>query len=206
MARRLSQLIKEELEISINRTVYWSESRCVLKWIRGSGRIYKPFVSHGVGKIQKEQIELNSNWSERRRVTSSKVGEKIISYQWFSAPHFFRESAKFWLSEKDMTKSPGEINVELKENIFGTCLVIRQYAKCLPNLKKDFPNEWGWVDLQVGAKDVWGFSKTIKRFKPNLTNEEMSEAEKHLIEICTAREFLDRNPLAREWIISEWKQ
>nr|XP_023021145.1 uncharacterized protein LOC111509606 [Leptinotarsa decemlineata] len=192
MANRLSQLRRKELEIPINRTFFWSDSRCVLNWIRGDGKNYKPFVSHRMGEIQertevKDWYWVSTEYNIADEATRWTVGEKIISDQWFSGPHFLRQSEELWPCQKDM-KYLCEVDVELKQKQFGTCLLITNHENCLPLVKRF--SKW----IRLIRSMAWclryiNILKNKKWFKPNLTKEEISNAEKIWVQ-CAQQESL----------------
>ncbi|XP_071950794.1 uncharacterized protein [Antedon mediterranea] len=52
VASRLYSTIKEEMTVSFDRVVFFSDSIIVLSWIRGQSRLYKSFVANRVAEIQ----------------------------------------------------------------------------------------------------------------------------------------------------------
>ena len=48
----LAQSVARVLSVTQRQMIFWSDSVDVLWWIRGYGRMYKPFVSNRVGNIQ----------------------------------------------------------------------------------------------------------------------------------------------------------
>ena len=51
MGSRLANTVKQEHDLPIKRTVFWSDSMTVLLWIRSDAHHYRPFVTHWIGEI-----------------------------------------------------------------------------------------------------------------------------------------------------------
>ena len=49
---KLAQSIVKALSISVLYVTFWLDSTSVLWWIRGYGRMFKPFVANRIGEIQ----------------------------------------------------------------------------------------------------------------------------------------------------------
>ena len=53
MATRLNASVVNELRMTVEKTIFLTDSMIVLAWIRSQARTYKPFVSARVGEVQK---------------------------------------------------------------------------------------------------------------------------------------------------------
>jgi len=51
LAARLSNTNRNQHEIKIDSTIFWTDSKTVLCWLRNDARSVKPFISHRVGEI-----------------------------------------------------------------------------------------------------------------------------------------------------------
>ena len=51
MGLRLTQSVSKVLQTAIGHAIFWSDSTNALRWIRGNGRCFKPFVANRVGEI-----------------------------------------------------------------------------------------------------------------------------------------------------------
>ncbi|XP_074036730.1 uncharacterized protein [Leptinotarsa decemlineata] len=67
MGSRLAETIKLELEITINRMYFWTDSKCVLGWIRADGRSFKQFVALRIGEIQERRRIEDWQWVPSRQ-------------------------------------------------------------------------------------------------------------------------------------------
>lgn len=197
MSSRLVHSIKTELEIQIKKTYFWSDSRCVLKWIRANGRDYKQFVAHRVGEIQERTNISDWRWvpseyntaDEATRDTFRRNDRKksAISENWFSGPDFLKLPEEFWPREG---KSDQLIEDDLKElksaSTPEVCLATREYENVLPEIKR-FSK---WLRLVRSTAWLLRFTRILKnkilnvdiKFPPELTIDEIKEAEKQWIQ------------------------
>lgn len=75
-ARRLTQSIRQELEISIDEMFFWTDSCCVLGWITDDGRKYNQFVVHRIGEIQERTTLEDWTWVPSGRIMQRRLQER----------------------------------------------------------------------------------------------------------------------------------
>ena len=51
VATRLDKVMQQELDMKIERSVFWTDSTCVLKYIQNESRRFQTFVANRVSKI-----------------------------------------------------------------------------------------------------------------------------------------------------------
>ena len=56
LSMRLDRIIRQEVELPINNSFYWTDSTCVLRYIANSERRYKTFVANQVAAIREQSI------------------------------------------------------------------------------------------------------------------------------------------------------
>ena len=127
MAVRAAVAIKQELDIEIHATYFWSDSRTVLQWINNESRRYQNFVANRVAEIQDE--------SDRRswRHVPGKLNpadicsrgcslrELLKSSWWLNGPDFLRRPEAEWPAEPAMNEIENAADLE-KRRIARTCL------------------------------------------------------------------------------------
>jgi len=62
MGVRLAKTIKEELTVKVHRSVYWSDSKTVLCWIRSEEGRFQQFISNRVGEIHEKSEPHEWKW------------------------------------------------------------------------------------------------------------------------------------------------
>ena len=60
LSTRLDRMIRQEVELPIKDSFYWTDSTCVLRYIANSETRYKTFVANGVAAIREQSIP--SQW------------------------------------------------------------------------------------------------------------------------------------------------
>ncbi|OXA37807.1 Pol polyprotein [Folsomia candida] len=104
MGTRLGLTVKKELEFEIKRTVYWSDNKTVLCWIRAADtRRYKQFVAHRVGEILESTEGSNWKWvptldNVADDATRNTPSDLTSNARWFRGPEYLCQEAETWLS------------------------------------------------------------------------------------------------------------
>ncbi|XP_053691604.1 uncharacterized protein LOC128740118 [Sabethes cyaneus] len=102
LGAKLAKAVAENHTLTINRRVFWSDSRTVLSWLRSDQRKYRQFVAFKVTEI----LEL-SDVNEWRWVSSRlNVADEATKWgkgpcinndsRWFHAPSFLYQPASLW--------------------------------------------------------------------------------------------------------------
>ncbi|XP_062538388.1 uncharacterized protein LOC134206676 [Armigeres subalbatus] len=86
---RWSTFVKAEHNIPVSKTVFWTDSRTALGWIKSDPRNYRQFVAFRVGEILEHTT--SSEW----RWVPSKANPADEATKWGSGPYFDRNSKWF---------------------------------------------------------------------------------------------------------------
>lgn len=151
MASRLAESIKQELEIHIDQVYFWTDSRCVLGWIKSDGRKYKQFVAHRIGEIQERTQCEDWRWvpsaenpaDEATRTETAcnqteinGASKMIISKQWFKGPDFLNYSQDQWPKEKNDLEYFTESEIKKEFLLCEVCLIMKETENVLPDLQR----------------------------------------------------------------------
>ena len=121
---KLAEKVCESLEVEIKGVKMWTDSRDVIGWLSNRSRVFKPFVSFRVGKIQNitdiEQwsyIESKKNPADKASRGQS-MSEFLRNQDWFKGQDTsFLEEAE----ERDLEMRQGVLGkplLEMRKNIF----------------------------------------------------------------------------------------
>ena len=110
---RLEQMLREEHQIAWARSIFWTDSKTVLLWIRSDARRYKPFVAHRVGEICEASDPGDWHWIPTSLNVADDASrglsiEKLCDGRWLTGPPFLRQSVAEWPAEKQEQNSASE--------------------------------------------------------------------------------------------------
>ncbi len=115
---QLAKVVRDELTLSIDQTILWTDSMTVLEWIQSDSCRYKVFVGTRVSEIQ----ELTDHRSWRYVNTLDNPADDITRgkplqslsepSRWRQGPSFLRQSPEHWPKKPEVT--PAEAVSELK--------------------------------------------------------------------------------------------
>ena len=97
MGSRLANTVKQEHDLPIKRTVFWSDSMTVLLWIRSDAHHYRPFVAHRVGEICENTDPDAWRWVSSKdnpadlATRGARVGDLTPDSPWFKGPSFLAQ-------------------------------------------------------------------------------------------------------------------
>ena len=110
LAVQLKQSITEELDILVTKSTFWSDSTCMLQYIKNQSRRFHTFVADRLSIIHELSTpyhwrhvpsELNPADEISRGVT---VQDVINNSKWLNGPMFLRKNEESWPS--DLTNVP----------------------------------------------------------------------------------------------------
>ena len=128
MGARLGNYIVKELQLNLNSTFYWTDSKTVLHWIKSESKRYKMFVSQRLGEIQ--ELTNSDDWfyvSSKLNVAdeaTKRLGQVLFSNdsRWMKGPAFLQGSIEEWPTNvyNFTINNEDPEDMELKNNIVAT--------------------------------------------------------------------------------------
>ena len=185
MATRLNSSVIEELRMTVEKTVFFTDSTIALSWIRSHARSYKPFVSARIGEVQ-----TNSDPSQWRHVPGSLNPADDISRgitvsqlqdRWKTGPEFLT------LPEEQWPESDIQTNIDAHAEEKRSAKVI-MHATSTEVI--DCTRVSSWKRLLRVTAYVFRFVQVLKTkvqkdvvsdVAPTLTTEELGKAETYWV-------------------------
>ena len=120
LAVQLDKSVREELDVPITQSTYWSDSTCVLQYIRNQSKRFHTFVANRLSVIHENSAphqwrhissELNPADEVSRGLT---VEEMCANSKWLNGPQFLTRRDEFWprdptLHEPELSDDDPEI-------------------------------------------------------------------------------------------------
>ncbi|CAB3994914.1 Hypothetical predicted protein [Paramuricea clavata] len=134
LGARLASYVKEAMTRHIDRVFFWTDSKCVIGWIRSTAVWYKPFVAHRVGEIQtltdpKSCRHVPGRLNVSDCATRSRFDERseLIPVRWFTVPDFLYRGEDNW--PKEMSVEELQQHEEIKPS---KIFVAKSNPECVP--------------------------------------------------------------------------
>jgi hypothetical protein len=115
-------MMKGELDMKVNESVFWTDSTCVLKYIGNENTRFQTFVANRVSKIQ-DATELCQwkyvNTSSNRADDASRglaAREILKKERWLKGPDFLWKSCEHWPNQEEIMSDISERDPELRKN------------------------------------------------------------------------------------------
>ncbi|CAL8128513.1 unnamed protein product [Orchesella dallaii] len=129
MAVRLATFIEEEQSFKISRTVFWTDAKTIILWLRSDVARYKPYVAHRIGEILEKSNVRQWRWISTKLNPADDatrtVPLAILKYEcrWFQGPQFLLDDESEWpneFSSKQVGMEDHNVDMELKKEFCGT--------------------------------------------------------------------------------------
>ncbi|XP_022794387.1 uncharacterized protein LOC111333131 [Stylophora pistillata] len=105
---RISQQLRQELELTIDQEYFWTDSRVVLGYIANESRRFHAFVANRVQKIQENTCIDQWKYIESKQNPADEASrglktQELLNSRWLSAPAFLwkNEAQRQTISEED---------------------------------------------------------------------------------------------------------
>ena len=120
LAVQINKTLVEELDIPVTRSIFWTDSTCVLQYIRNTSKRFHTFVANRLAVIHENskphqwrhvRSDLNPADDASRGLT---IEEMHAKDRWFGGPQFLRQKEEFWppdliLCQPELTDEDPEI-------------------------------------------------------------------------------------------------
>ena len=124
LAVQINKTLVEELDIPVTRSIFWTDSTCVLQYIRNTSKRFHTFVANRLAVIHENskphqwrhvRSDLNPADDASRGLT---IEEMHAKDRWFGGPQFLRQKEEFWppdliLCQPELTDEDPEISQEV---------------------------------------------------------------------------------------------
>ena len=205
MGSRLANTVKQEHDLAINRTVFWSDSMTVLLWIRSDAHHYRPFVAHRIGEICEHTDPDAWRWVPSKdnpadlATRGARVGDLTPDSPWFKGPSFLAQDECDWPQKSAPASNSATVAAsaaaEMKKLFIGTTSSNAAqpfHTSSLPDCKRfssftRLVRTTAWVlrFVQVLRSRVRKQPVTFRR----LTADELAQAERLLVAQSQAESF-----------------
>ena len=124
LAVRLADTAKRELDLHISDTIFWSDSKTVLRYISNESRRFHSFVANRVSKIQDSSessqwryipTDLNPADDCRRGLYASGITRNC---RWISGPSFLWQTEDKWPKEIESKSPLVKDDIEVKKTVW----------------------------------------------------------------------------------------
>ena len=197
----LAKSVAKVLSVTQRQMMFWSDSLDVLWWIRGYGRMYKPFVSNRVGDIQSSSdpeqwryVPTDANPADYL-TRGLQISELIEQKNWWTGPKYLQCSETQWPVNKVNKPVVKEVRKKyVKEDSFVTTNATSDEQSSLWRLDPMRFSSWirlvrvhSWVNRFI-SNSLEGKNH---RTKGELTLNELSDSEKHIIRHVQRKVFYE---------------
>ncbi|XP_022835506.1 uncharacterized protein LOC111362962 [Spodoptera litura] len=163
MGVRLAEAVVREHQVKPTRTVFWTDSKTVLSWIRSGSRSYKPYVAHRIAAIEEGSTVNDWRWVPTKLNVADDATRDVPTdfnrdARWYAGPDFLRHPEVTWPVEE---KTPVNPTGEEKTLHVSTEPLVNGLTRALPDPAR-FSN---WNRLRYTAARVLLFIDLLRNHK-----------------------------------------
>ncbi|XP_062703570.1 uncharacterized protein LOC134286025 [Aedes albopictus] len=186
---RWSKFVRDNHDIPVSKTVFWTDSRTALAWIKADPRNYRQFVSFRVGEILENTTAADWRW------VPSKSNPADEATKWGSGPYFNQDSKwfhgpTFLRSPESEWPRPKEAVTETTEEMRATILFHCSFDPVL-----DFVRFSSWDRLLRATAYALRFVNNLVKVKPKRTGQlqqdELRTAEETIFRLVQRESYPD---------------
>lgn len=193
LAVRMNKLLQKELQLQLEKPVFWTDSTTVLKYISSETRRFHTFVANRISVIR-EATDVNQ-WryvsSKENPADDASRGMRAEEFlkcrRWINGPEFLHRSEEEWPKlDVDYHAIPADEPEVKRDLTLKTILMLLQQKRkefAAADLNKNDPeNQKKEVKRQMER-----FKTTLR--KENLTPEDLAKSELSIIQFVQQQKF-----------------
>ncbi|KAK2903740.1 hypothetical protein Q8A73_010397 [Channa argus] len=152
LAVRIDKMLRKELELPLEDSVYWTDSTAVLKYISNETSRFRTFVANRVSAIQ--QTSTVSQWhyvnSHLNPADGASRGQKVKAFLrnklWVSGPDFLTQAVGNWPRNPDSQEIDLDVaDPEVKRNVTVNVLAVEESTDIVQRLMEYYSS---WTRLK----------------------------------------------------------
>lgn len=207
VAVKLDRMIKKELEIKIQKSVFWTDSTSVLCYIRNEDKRFHTFVANRISTIhdgskpdQWRYVDTKLNPADDASRGLS-VDSLLNNTRWIRGPQFLWQSESAWPEYHAVLGEVPQDDSEVKKAMHAYSAHVEQTDGMTNILFSKFSN---WKKLQKAVAWLIRYRKWLMRkahggsmMKGRITVEEMRKAERCIVSCIQEESFAEELSMLR---------
>ncbi|XP_054259735.1 uncharacterized protein LOC128984441 [Macrosteles quadrilineatus] len=208
---RIACSIIKDIDLTISRQIFWSDSVTVLHWLKSDPRQFKQYVSNRIGEIQDLSKPEEWRWVPSKQnpadvaTRSNKKFTSAMHSEWIHGPSFLMRESSDWPIQ------PSTIQVKKNEETKKRFVGVVNSNENPPLLTVENFSSWekvtrvlAWVHRFISMLRSHTTATTRKKLKtvnldfgniPELQPEEIQKAEQNLISMSQKASFNEEKNL-----------
>ena len=166
LAVKLDRTLREEIEISIDRSVFWTDSTVVLQYIRKENRKFQTFVANRLAVIHDGSKPSQWNFVDSNRNPADDASrgltvEKLLSQdRWLQGPKFLWSEQTSWPIFPDPLAPISDQDPEIKRQVQANQVTKVSDVRMLDLMIQRYSS---WYALKKGVAWILRFKDYIRR-------------------------------------------
>ena len=134
IAAKVDQLLRQELEIKLEKSVFWTDSLTVLRYIENDASRFKTFVANRVSYIREATLPFQWKYvnSQLNPADIASRGVKLTSLikneNWIHGPHFLCKDISEWPVRPDIPSTMDDDDGEVRRTALVSLISTAQVA------------------------------------------------------------------------------
>ena len=205
LAVKIDGMLRRELEISIDKSVFWTDSTCVLRYIRNKEKRFHTFVANRIAVIhdgsdpnQWHYVATKENPADDASRGLS-ANDFLTSKRWILGPEFLWKQADLWPTCDENISVVADDDVEVKRLVHTHSVEISNNGMS----SRIFSRFSSWFKLKKAVAWLLRFKKWMLhsirnkdeqhqlKFQKRITVDEMNEAESVIVKCVQSECFAE---------------
>jgi len=123
LAVKVDQIIRREIDLNIDESVFWTDSTAVLKYIRNESARFQTFVANRLsvihaGSTVSQWHHVNTKLNVADLASRGMTADEIAhSSCWFEGPEFLKKRQEEWPKELELDRTISDDDVEIRKQV-----------------------------------------------------------------------------------------
>jgi hypothetical protein len=180
VATKLDKMMRQELDISPDESIFWTDSTCVLSYIQNESRRFQTFVANRISKIHDASeptqwkyvnTKLNPADDASRGLTAEEI---VQNKRWLKGPEFLWQPNELWRSQHQPTAQNMDNDPELKRE----ATTLAATTENVDPMHRRFEKFSTWKGLKKAIAHVIRYKNRLRTKVQRRKNGETAQADR----------------------------